>query len=102
MDDYVTRVEYDERLKRIDDENTRQNHRIEKLEQIMDSLNELTISVREMAVSMTAMQREQERQGQRLEAIEREPADKWKNTVKTVVTAVITAVVAYLLAKGGL
>ena len=36
--DYITRYEYDERQKRIDDENTRQNHRIDKLEKIADQL----------------------------------------------------------------
>lgn len=102
MDDYVTRVEYDERMKRIDDENARQNHRIGKLEDIMASINELTVSVREMAVSMQSMQREQERQGQRLEAIEKTDGDKWRSVVKTVITVIVSAVVTYMLAKGGL
>lgn len=102
MDDFVTRVEYDERMKRIDDENARQNHRIGKLEDIMASINELTVSVREMAVSMQSMQREQEKQGKRLEAIEKTDGEKWRNTVKTVITVIVSAVVTYLLAKGGL
>lgn len=102
MEDYITRGEYDERMKRIDDENARQNHRISKLEDIMDSINKLTVSVREMAVTMTAMKEEQKRQGDRLDQIEAEPADRWKNMVKTVITVVVSAVVTYFITKGGL
>lgn len=100
--DFVTQVEYRERMARIEDEDKRQNHRIEKLEGIMESLNELTSSVREMAVSLTAMQKEQEKQGKRLEEIEKEPADKWKKVTWTVVTVIITAAVTLFLSRIGM
>jgi K+-sensing histidine kinase KdpD len=100
--DYITRYEYDERQKRIDDENNRQNHRIDKLEKIADQLTDMAASIKVMAVSMQGMQAEQKEQGERLKKIEEEPADKWNNLVKTIITVVATAFVTYLLAKGGL
>ena len=102
MDEYVSRVEYDERQKRIDDENRRQNHRIDKLETMAEQLADMAASIKVMAVSMQGMQAEQKEQGERLKKIEEEPADKWNNLVKTIITVVATAFVTYLLAKGGL
>ena len=102
MDEYVSRVEYDERQKRIDDENRRQNHRIDKLETMAEQLADMAASIKVMAVSMQGMQAEQKEQGERLKKIEEEPADKWNALIKTVITVVATAFVTYLLAKGGL
>lgn len=100
--DFVTQAEYRERIARIDDEDKRQNHRIEKLEGIMESINDLTASVKELAVSMSAMQKEQEKQGQRLEAIEHEPADKWNKISWTVITVIVTALITFALSRLGL
>ena len=102
MDDIVTRPEYEERMKRIDDEQHRQNKRLDKLEDIADKLTELTTSVKTMAESMSAMKDEQKKQGNRLEKIEEAPADKWNTLVKTVLTVLITAAVTWFLSKGGI
>lgn len=102
MDEYVSRVEYDERQKRIDDENRRQNHRIDKLETMAEQLADMAASIKVMAVSMQGMQAEQKEQGERLKKIEEEPADKWNSLTKTIITVVATAFVTYLLTKGGL
>lgn len=100
--DYITRFEYDERQKRIDDENNRQNHRLDKLERIADQLTDMAASIKTMAVTMQGMQKEQERQGQRLEKIEQEPADNWNKVVSTVITVLVTAAVTWLITKGGI
>lgn len=101
-EEYVPRGEYEERVARIDDENTRQNHRLENLEKVVDKITDLTSSIREMAISLSSMQKELEKQGKRLEAIEEEPAEKWRTLTKTVLTVIASAVIGYLLAKGGL
>lgn len=101
-EDLVLKAEYDERMKRIDDEQNRQNHRIGKLEDVFETINELTSSVRELAITMAAMQKELEKQGQRLEVIEKEPGDKWKALMKTALTVLVTAVLTYLLSRAGL
>lgn len=99
MDEYVTHAEYDQRIARIDDENTRQNKRLDKLEEIMESIHKLTASVERIAVQIEQMQREIQRQGDRIESIEQEPADKWKAAGKTVLTVLLTAAVTYFLSK---
>lgn len=63
MDEFVSRVEYDERMKRIEDEDRRQNHRIDKLETITDQIADMAASIKAMVVTMQGMQKEQEEQG---------------------------------------
>lgn len=101
-EEYVPRGEYEERIGRIDDENIRQNRRLENLEKVVDKITDLTSSIREMAISLGSMQKELEKQGQRLESLEDEPAEKWRTLTKTVLTVIASAVIGYLLARGGL
>lgn len=102
MDEFVSRVEYDERMKRIEDEDRRQNHRIDKLETITDQIADMAASIKAMVVTMQAMQKEQEEQGKRLTDIEKKPADNWNNLVYTLIAMVATAAVTYIMTKGGL
>ena len=100
--DYITRLEFEERGKRIDDENNRQNHRIDRLEKMSDQLTDMAASIKAMVVTMQSMQKEQERQGKRLEKIEAEPADNWNKLVYSVIAMIATAAVTWILAKGGI
>ena len=97
MDEYITRPEYEERQKRLDDENRRQNHRIDKLEQISDQIADIAASVKVMAVTMQGMQVEQKEQGERLKKIEQEPADMWNKVIATIITVLVTATVTWLI-----
>lgn len=99
--DYITRFEVDERLKRVDDENNRQNHRIDKLEKIADQLTDMAASIKAMVVTMQAMQKEQERQGKRLDDIEEKPSKRWDTLINTALTVIATAAITLLL-KGGI
>lgn len=102
IEEFVLKAEYDERMRRIDDENSRQNHRIGKLEDVFEKINELTLSVREMATTMASMQQELQKQGKRLEDIEKEPADKWKTIKTTALTVLVTAVLTWALTRIGM
>lgn len=102
MDEFVRTDIFDERLKRVDDENTRQNKRIDKLEGALDKLNELASSVQVMAQNIATMTQELKRQSDRLEAIEKEPAEKWKKFTWLIVTAVAGGIIGFLLSKVGL
>ena len=102
MDEFVSRVEYDERMKRIEDEDRRQNHRIDKLETITDQIADMAASIKALGVTMQSMQKEQEEQGKRVSDIEKKPADNWNNLVYSLIAMVATAAVTYILTKGGL
>lgn len=100
MSEYITEEVHKEFATRVDAENQMQNQRIDKLEETVKEIQRLTIAVERMAVSMEAMTKEIASQGQRLDAIEKEPADKWKNAVWIVLSALIAAAVGALM-RGG-
>lgn len=100
MSEYITEEVHKEFATRVDAENQMQNQRIDKLEETVKEIQRLTIAVERMAVSMEAMTKEIASQGQRLDTIEKEPADKWKNAVWIVVSALIAAAVGALV-RGG-
>lgn len=98
--DEMTRSEIELLIGRVNDENARQNKRLDRLEEQGEKLTELIASVREIALSIKSMQEELTKQGTRLEKIEQEPADNWRGVVKTVVTVLLTAAITYLLSGG--
>ena len=109
MDDYITRNEHNVFAEKIEAEEERQNHRISELETTVKQIQQLTISVEKMAVNIEAMVKSQnnmasslEKQGQRLDAIEREPAQKWEKAVWLVIAALIGAGITAILANIGL
>lgn len=102
MEDNITRIEFSAEIKRVDEENNRQNHRIDALEKVVDKINDLAGSIKEMTVSMRTMQTELAKQGEKLDAIESEPADNWKALTRTIITVVVSALVGFALARYGL
>ena len=79
-------------------------HRVKELEADSKSLQELVLSVRELAINMEHMITEQRQQGERLLTLESAPANTYRlirNSVITalaggVVGAIITAVITLL------
>ena len=102
MDGVITRAEHEEFCRRIDEENRRQNRRIELLEEGEQRIATLTASVERLATSMESMLKEQERQGKRLETLESRDDEMWRKVVGHVVTFAVGAVLAFLFAQIGL
>lgn len=82
MDSCITRAEHEEFTKRMEAEHTRQNRRIELLEENVERLGRITSSVERLATNMEGMLKEQERQGERLDKLEGKPGDNWNIVVK--------------------
>ena len=102
MDGVITRAEHEEFCRRIDEENRRQNRRIELLEEGEQRIATLTASVERLATSMESMLKEQERQGKRLETLESRDGEMLRKVVGHVVTFAVGAVLAFLFAQIGL
>ena len=93
MDEFVTKAVHDEFAKRIDEENTRQNHRLTILENGQAQIGELVSSVKVLAVNMDTMSKELAKQGDKLAEIEGKPAKRWE----TIVACILTGIVGFLL-----
>ena len=102
MDEVITRAEHEEFCRRIDEENRRQNRRIELLEEGEQRIATLTASVERLATSMESMLKEQERRGKRLETLESRDGEMWRKVVGYAVTFMVGAVLAFLFAQMGL
>lgn len=109
MDTPITRAEHEEfcrrmeaENKRLADEDKRQNRRIEKLEENVLQIGELTTSVEKLASSMESMLKEQEKQGKRLEELEGRDGQMWRKMMGYILSALIGGIVVFLLATIGL
>ncbi|WP_270417469.1 hypothetical protein [Butyricicoccus sp. AM78-15b2TA] len=102
MDNPITRAEHEEFRRRLEEENRRQDKRIELLENNMRELNQLTASVGKLATSVESMVKEQEKQGKRLETLEDRDGAMWRKVVAYGATAVIGIVIGYIARQIGL
>ena len=102
MDEYLTRAEHEEFRMRLDAENNRQNKRIDLLEKNEQQIQSLVTSVEKLALNMENMLKEQERQGERLEALESRDGEMWRKVTGYVITAVIGIVVGYIFTQFGM
>lgn len=84
-------------FRRVDDENNRQNKRLEKLEEAIEKANEIAMSVKELAINMNSMVEELSKQGKRLEKLEQKPLDDAEATRRTITNTLVSA-----LAGGGI
>lgn len=96
MDTPITRAEHEEFVKRMEDEDHRQNRRIEILEKSVQQFTSLTASVEKLALNMENMLKEQEAQGNRLEALEDRDGEKWRTVTSYVMTTVIGILIGYI------
>lgn len=102
MDTPITRAEHEEFRRRLEEENKRQDKRIELLEQNTKQMNILTTSVEKLALSIESMVKEQEQQGKRLEVLEGRDGEMWRKAVGYVVTAVLGIVVGFIFTQIGM
>lgn len=101
MDEFITRVEHEEFSRRMEDEHSRQNRRIELLESSTQKQNTLLSSIEKLAVNMESMQKELTKQGKRLEVLESRDGEMWRKVVGYAVTAVVGIVVGYIFTRIG-
>ena len=102
MEDYVLKEVHEEFAKRVEDENTRQNHRITILENSMSQLTQITSAVERLATNMEHMAKEQQDQGERLKTLEGRDGDMWRKVVSYVITAILSIALGYLASRLGL
>ncbi len=109
MDNPITRAEHEEfrkymeaENKRLEDENKRQNKRLDALEITVREIGTLTTSVAKLAASMESMLKEQERQGERLETLEGRDGEMWRKVTGYIITAVLGIVLGFIFTRIGM
>lgn len=92
MENYISRQEHDEFVKRMQDEHKRIHYRITDTEKKVDKIYDLTSSVERLATSIESMAREQKEQGERLEELEARDGETWRKVKWYILTLAIGAV----------
>lgn len=100
--DLITRQEHEEFVRRMDEANNRQSKRLEIVEKDVRQIGSLTTAVEKLAMSMENMVREQMKQGERLDQLESRDGEMWRKVTSYIVTAVVGAVVCYIMTRIGM
>ena len=97
MDSPITRAEHNEFARRMEDEHHRQNRRIGELEKSVETFGKIAGSVERLASNMESMVKEQERQGKRLDTLEKKPADNWNTITKAILSGLGSAIAGAII-----
>lgn len=80
------------------DQRARANqHRIERLEETTQAVQELATSTKMMAQTLENMTEELRVQGERLAALERQPGERWNSMTRTVLTTAASTIAGGLI-----
>lgn len=102
MDSPITRAEHNEFVKRIDEEHNRTNQRLKNLEEQTKQMTDIALSVKELAISVKQMAETQKVQGEKLEELEGRDGEMWRKISSYILTAIIGAIVCFVLTQIGL
>ena len=102
MDTPITRAEHEEFRRRLEEENRRQDKRIELLEENTKRIETLNGAIGKLAANMEGMLKEQLRQGQRLELLESRDGELWRKVVSYAVTAFVGIAIGFVAKQLGM
>lgn len=71
--------------------------RMDKQEAQNEVIQDLVISVKEMAINMTQMLEELKAQGVRLDKLEQKPAESWSAVKMAALTSFVSGIVGFML-----
>ena len=91
-----------ERFVEIEQRSKSNSKRIDKLEQKTDSIHELAISTKELAIEVRAMREEQNKIDKRVMAIEDRPKQKYELIWGYIVSTIIGIVISFIFMKFGM
>lgn len=100
--DYLLMSVHEEFSKRIEEENSRQNHRLQALENAVQQIAGITSAVERLATNMEHMAKEQQAQGERLQSLESKDGDMWRKIVSYSITAIISIIFGFIASRIGL
>lgn len=105
----MTQEELVLKMAAIEERGKSNTHRLDEVEERLDDMHRLVVSMEVMAVeqkhiaeNITRMQGTVETLSNKIETIEQKPAKKWEGLVEKVVWALVAAAITFILAKVGL
>lgn len=99
--DFLLKSVHEEFVKRIEDENHRQNKRIEVIEDHVCEITKIATNVEKLAINMEHMVGELKDQGIRIKTLEDRDGEMWRKVMAYFLTSIISATVGYFASKFG-
>lgn len=94
--------EWEHRLTEIDDRSKSNSKRLDKIEKRQDDLEELTSTVKVLAVREENVEKDVKEIKQDVKTITEKPAKRWDNLVDKILWFIIAAILGFVVAKFGL
>ena len=86
-----------ERLVENEQRSKSNSKRLDSIENKVENIYDLTLSVREIATEMKAMREDQNKMNERLKIIEEKPAKEYEETKKQIISKVVSFFVGIIL-----
>lgn len=102
MENNINEIEITNELTNHDENIKSLKRRMDKVEEQSKAINNLAMSVKELAINMNTMNEKQEEQGKRLAELEAKPARRWEQIVSLIITTLVGALLGYLLSRLGI
>lgn len=94
--------EFEHRLTAVEDRSKSNQHRLDLMEKRQDDLEELTTTVKVLAVREENVENTVKKIDNKLETLTSKPGQRWEKIVETIITVAVSAFVGFLLAKFGI
>ena len=98
-DEYVSRMEHEEFVKRIDNNAKQLNDRIDKIERQNNQITDLLVLVNKLASSMEHMMKETDDQSKRLDKLESKDGEMWRKFLGYVISGIVGIAITLLLSN---
>lgn len=94
--------EFEHRLTEVEDRSKSNQHRLDEMEKRQADLEELTSTVKVLAVREEIVENTVKKIDSKVETLTGKPGQRWEKVVETIITIVVSAFVGFILAKIGL
>lgn len=95
-------METEHRLTQVEERSKSNSHRIDELEKRQDNLEELTGTVKVLAVREQNVENDVKEIKNDVKALAEKPGKKWESLTEKIILTLASAVVGYILAQIGL
>lgn len=95
-------LQHEQRLTEVEGRAKSNSHRLDKVEERQDELQELTSSVKALAVREENVENDVKEIKSDVKTLTEKPGKRWESVTEKVIIAVITAVIGFLAGKFGL
>lgn len=93
--------EYEHRLTEVEERSKSNQHRLDTMEKRQDALEELTSTVKVLAVREEAVEKNVEEIKSDVKGLAGKPGKRWDNLVAQIIEIIVAAAVGFLLARIG-